>query len=127
SQPDITSYSMNIAMKVLVSVTSGFIGASVTRHLLARGLDVRVLVRPASDMGNLQGLPVERSPGELRDPVSLRRALSDCRQLYHVAAHYALWASDPQIFYDINVAGTRSLMEAAREAGLERIVYTSTI
>ena len=116
-----------MAMKVLVTGSTGFIGAAVTRHLLARGLDVRVLVRPASDMGNLQGLPVERSPGELRDPGSLRRALSGCRQLYHVAAHYALWASDPQIFYDINVTGTRHLMEAAREAGVERIVYTSTI
>src|SRR5213594_3743981 len=114
-------------MKALVTGSTGFIGAAVTRHLLARGLDVRVLVRPASDMGNLQGLPVERSPGELRDPVSLRRALSGCRQLYHVAAHYALWASDPQIFYDINVTGTRRLMEAARDSNVERIVYTSTI
>jgi len=114
-------------MKVLVTGSTGFIGAAVTRHLLARGLDVRVLVRPTSDVGNLQGLPVERSAGDLRDPVSLRRALSGCRQLYHVAAHYALWASDPQIFYDINVAGTRRLMEAAHEAGVERIVYTSTI
>lgn len=114
-------------LKALVTGSTGFIGAAVTRSLLARGLDVRVLVRPTSDLGNLHGLRVEQSPGDLRDPVSLRRALAGCNQLYHVAAHYALWAADPQVFYDINVTGTRSLMEAAREAGIERIVYTSTI
>lgn len=114
-------------MKALVTGSTGFIGAAVTRILLAHGLDVRVLVRSTSELGNLQGLHVEQSPGDLRDPVSLRRALSGCDQLYHVAAHYALWADDPQVFYDINVNGTRSLMEAAREAGVERIVYTSTI
>ena len=114
-------------MKVLVTGSTGFIGTAVTRSLLARGVEVRVLIRPSSDLGNLQGLAVERWPGDLRDPASLRRALSGCRQLYHVAAHYALWAPDPQVFYDSNVGGTKNLMEAAREAGIERIVYTSTI
>ena len=115
-----------MAIKVLVTGSTGFIGAAVTRRLLARDVDVRVLVRTTSDVGNLQGLPVERSPGDLRDPVSLRRALSGCRQLDHVAAHYALWAS-------IHRSSTTStwpalgIMEAAREAGVERIVYTSTI
>jgi dihydroflavonol-4-reductase len=114
-------------MKVLVTGSTGFIGAAVTRSLLARGMDVRVLIRPTSDLGNLQGLGVEQWPGDLRDPASLRRALSGCRQLYHVAAHYALWAPDPQVFYDSNVSGTRNLMDAAGEVGIERIVYTSTI
>ena len=114
-------------MKVLVTGSTGFIGAAVTRSLLAHGVDVRVLIRPTSDLGNLAGLGVEQCPGDLRDPVSLRRALSGCRQLYHVAAHYALWAPDPQVFYDSNVSGTRHLMEAAGQAGIERIVYTSTI
>ncbi len=114
-------------MKVLVTGSTGFIGAAVTRSLLAHGMEVRVLIRPTSDLGNLQGLAVEQWPGDLRDPASLRRALSGCRQLYHVAAHYALWAPDPQVFYDSNVSGTRHLMEAAGEAGIERIVYTSTI
>ena len=63
----------------------------------------------------------------LRDPASLRQSLNGCQQLYHVAAHYALWAKDPSIFYDINVTGTRNLLEAAREAGIERTVYCSTI
>src|SRR2546427_184894 len=114
-------------MKALVTGSTGFVGAAVTRCLLERGLDVRVLVRRDSDLRNLEGLKVEQAYGDLRDVASLRQALAGCRHLYHVAAHYALWAPDPQIFYDINVTGTRNLMEAARDSGVERIVYTSTI
>jgi dihydroflavonol-4-reductase len=114
-------------MKTLVTGSTGFIGAAVTRMLVERGTDVRVLVRPNSDLRNLEGLPVEVAFGDLRDSESLRRVLSGCRRLYHVAAHYALWAPDPRIFYDVNVAGTRALLETARDAGVERIVYTSTI
>src|SRR3970040_558865 len=114
-------------MKAWGAGSTGFIGAAVARCLLERGVDVRVLVRRDSDLGNLQGLNVEQAYGDLRDAASLRQALTGCRQLYHVAAHYALWAPNPQIFYDINVTGTRNLMEAARDVGVERIVYTSTI
>src|SRR2546426_1019351 len=114
-------------MKALVTGSTGFVGAAVTRCLLERGVDVRVLVRRDSDLRNLEGLKVEQAYGDLRDVASLRQALAGCRHLYHVAAHYALWAPDPQIFYDINVTGTRNLMEAARDSGVERIVYTSTI
>lgn len=114
-------------MKALVTGATGFIGAAVTRCLLDRGASVRVLVRRHSDGRNLAGLKVEQVYGDLLDRTTLTHALAGCRQLYHVAAHYALWAQDPQIFYDINVSGTRTLMEAARDAGVERIVYTSTI
>ncbi len=114
-------------MKALVTGSTGFIGAAVTRCLLDHGVEVRALVRRDSDLGNLAGLKVERFYGDLRDRETLRHALTGCRHLYHVAAHYALWAQDPQVFYDINVTGTRTLMEAARDAGVERIVYTSTI
>lgn len=114
-------------MKALVTGATGFVGAAVARAVAAAGADVRVLVRQDSELGNLDGLPVEHVHGDLRNPASLRHALAGCRQLYHVAAHYALWAKDPSIFYDINVTGTRLLMEAARAAGTERIVYTSTI
>jgi dihydroflavonol-4-reductase len=114
-------------MKVLITGATGFVGAAVARAVAATGGDVRVLVRQDSELGNLDGLTVEHVHGDLRNPDSLRHALAGCRQLYHVAAHYALWAKDPSIFYDINVTGTRLLMEAAREAGVERIVYTSTI
>lgn len=114
-------------MKVLITGATGFVGAAVARAVAATGADVRVLVRQDSELDNLDGLPVEHVHGDLRNPDSLRHALAGCRQLYHVAAHYALWARDPSIFYDINVTGTRLLMEAARKAGVERIVYTSTI
>jgi dihydroflavonol-4-reductase len=72
-------------------------------------------------------LTVERVEGDLRDKATLHKALTGCQQLYHVAAHYALWAKDPAIFYNINVTGTKNLLEAARDVGTERIVYCSTI
>jgi dihydroflavonol-4-reductase len=114
-------------MKVLVTGATGFIGGAVARALVRTGVDVRVLARPGSDLRNLEGLAVERVTGDLRDPASLRDALGGCRQLYHVAAHYALWARDPSVFYDTNVTGTRNLLEAARAVGVERTVYCSTI
>ncbi|MBI3603882.1 MAG: NAD-dependent epimerase/dehydratase family protein [Nitrospirae bacterium] len=114
-------------MKALVTGATGFVGAAVARALLDTGTEVRVITRPGSDLRNLAGLAVERVHGDLRDRASLRRALAGCRQLYHVAAHYALWAKDPSVFYDVNVTGTRTLLETAREVGTERIVYTSTI
>lgn len=114
-------------MKALVTGATGFVGAAVVRALLNRGVDVRVIARPGSDPSNLRSLKVEQVLGDLRDKESLRQALTGCRHLYHVAAHYALWARDPSIFYDINVVGTRNLLEAAREVGIERTVYCSTI
>jgi len=114
-------------MKALVTGATGFVGAAVARALARTGIEVRVLARPDSDLTNLKDLPVERVAGDLRDPASLRTALAGCRHLYHVAAHYALWAKHPSIFYDINVTGTRNLLEAARDVGVERTVYCSTI
>ncbi|UCE63727.1 MAG: NAD-dependent epimerase/dehydratase family protein [Nitrospirota bacterium] len=114
-------------MKALVTGATGFIGAGVTRVLLDSGIDVRVLVRPASNLKNLKGLKVESVLGDLQDPSSLRQALSGCRQLYHVAAHYALWDQDSSVFYRVNVEGTRRLLQTAAEVGIERMVYTSTI
>jgi len=114
-------------MKALVTGATGFVGGAVARVLLRAGQEVRVLARSDADLQNIQGLPVERVTGDLRDPASLKQALQGCRHLYHVAAHYALWAKDPSIFYTVNVDGTRHLMEAARDVGTERIVYCSTI
>jgi dihydroflavonol-4-reductase len=114
-------------MKALVTGATGFVGGAVARALVNSGIDVRVLARAGADLQNIQGLTVERVEGDLRDQVSLRKALTGCRHLYHVAAHYALWAKDPAIFYDVNVTGTKNLLEAARAAGTERIVYCSTI
>jgi len=82
-------------MKALVTGATGFIGSAVARALLAAGTEVRTLVRPGTDLQALDGLAVETVPGDLCDAASLRSALTGCQQLYHVAAHYALWARDP--------------------------------
>jgi dihydroflavonol-4-reductase len=114
-------------MKALVTGATGFVGAAVVRALIATGIDVRVLARRDSDFTNLQQFKLDGVYGDLRDKDSLRKALAGCQQLYHVAAHYALWARKSSIFYDVNVTGTKNLMEAARDVGTERIVYCSTI
>jgi dihydroflavonol-4-reductase len=114
-------------MRALVTGATGFVGGAVARALVRGGTDVRVLARSKSDAQNLTGLSVERVEGDLLDPASLKAALSGCQQLYHVAAYYALWAKNPAIFYDVNVTGTRNVLAAARRAGIERIVYCSTI
>ena len=114
-------------MKVLLTGATGFVGGAVARALVHRGIEVRVMARAGADLQNLKGLTVERVKGDLLDQASLHRALTGCRQLYHIAAHYALWAKDPSIFYDVNVTGTKTLLEAARDVGTERIVYCSTI
>jgi dihydroflavonol-4-reductase len=114
-------------MKVLLTGATGFVGGAVARTLVKNGIDVRVLTRAGADLQNIQHLTVERVEGDLRDQTSLRTSLTGCRQRDHVAAHSALWAKDPSIFYDINVTGTKNLLEAARDVGTERIVYCSTI
>jgi len=111
----------------LVTGATGFVGSHVARLLAGRGDRVRVLVRPSSDLRALEGLAVERAPGDLRDPGSLDRALSCVRTVFHVAADYRLWARNPQEIYESNVTGTRNLLDAARRAGVERVVYTSTV
>lgn len=114
-------------MTTLVTGASGFVGSHVVRQLVARGEPVRILVRSSSRLLALAGLPVERCVGDLRDPASLDQAVKGVGCLYHVAADYRLWARDPQEIYEANVVGTRSLLAAARRAGVERIVYTSTV
>jgi dihydroflavonol-4-reductase len=86
-----------------------------------------VLVRQGSDRSNLQGLDVEVVEGELRDPSSLRRAVADCEAIFHVAADYRLWAREPDELYQTNVTGTLNLFAAAVAAGVQRIVYTSSV
>ena len=114
-------------LKALVTGATGFIGSAVVRALVASGTHVRVLVRPQSDLRNLEQLKVEYATGDLLDSQSLLPALNGCEHLYHVGAHYALWDRNPSIFYAINVEGTKRLLEKAQEAGVQRIVYTSTI
>ncbi len=114
-------------MKVLVTGATGFVGSVVARQLLARGDEVRVLVRPASDRRNLSGLDVECIEGDLRAPASLLRACQHVDGLFHVAADYRLWARRSQDLYESNVDGTRNLMEAALASKISRIVYTSSV
>lgn len=114
-------------MTMLVTGATGFVGSVVARQLLARGESVRVLARPASDRRNLAGLPVEVVEGDLRESASLHRACRGCLGLFHVAADYRLWTPRPGELYDSNVEGTRRLMQAAIEAGIPRIVYTSSV
>jgi dihydroflavonol-4-reductase len=109
---------------VLVTGASGFVGWHVARLLTERGYRVRALVRPSS---RLRELDVEPALGDLRDPASVERAVAGCAAVYHVAADYRLWAADPSELYRSNVDGTRNVLEAARKAGVERVVYTSTV
>ena len=108
----------------LVTGASGFLGWHVARVLLERGYAVRALVRPGS---RVEGIDVEVSTGDLRDPASLDRAAAGCGLVFHVAADYRLWARNPDDLYRSNVEGTRNLLQAARNAGAERVVYTSTV
>lgn len=108
----------------LVTGASGFLGWHVARLLLARGASVRALVRQP---GGIAGLECETVQGDLRDAASLRRAVAGCGTLFHVAADYRLWVKDPAEMRRSNVDGTRDLLAAAREAGVERAVYTSTV
>ncbi len=109
----------------LVTGATGFVGWHIASQLLARGEKVRLLARDPKRLRELEG--GEPLAGDLRDPASLERAVQGCGVLYHVAADYRLWARDPEEMYRSNVEGTRSLLQAARAAGVERVVYTSTV
>lgn len=113
-------------MKALVTGATGFIGGNVVAALLARGYQVRALVRHDSPRRNLAGRDVELVVGDLSDPGSLERALRGCQVLFHVAAHYALWTPDPARVYETNVRGTANVLAAAERVGIERVVYTSS-
>ena len=88
---------------------------------------MRLLVRPSSDLHNIENLSAERTTGDLRDPASIEKALSGCEVVFHVAADYRLWVRDPEQMYRSNVEGTRTLLEAARRQGVRRVVYTSSV
>jgi dihydroflavonol-4-reductase len=111
----------------LVTGGTGFIGAHVVRALLARGREVRCLVRAGTPRDNLAGLPVEIVTGDLNDSASLARACSGADIVYHVAADYRLYARDPREIYRTNVEGTKVLLRAAGEAGVTRFVHTSSV
>ena len=114
-------------MKAFVTGATGFLGSHVARVLAEQGADLRLLVRPTSDLRNLDGLKADRVVGDLRDPASIEKAVSGCDVIFHVAADYRLWVRDPNEMYRSNVEGTRCLLEAARKQGIRRVVYTSSV
>lgn len=113
--------------RVLVTGASGFIGSAITRVLLDRGTHVVALLEPGGDHRNVEGLDVEPTIVDLRDADGVRKAVEGCRAVFHVAALYRFWARDSRQFYDVNVGGTRNVLDAVAAEGTERMVYTSTV
>jgi dihydroflavonol-4-reductase len=114
-------------MSTLVTGAAGFLGSHVARQLVARGEEVRVLMRPSSSNRAISDLSLEYVTGDLRDADSLDRAMKGVKRVFHVAADYRLWAKRPQDIYDSNVGGTKNLLNAAKRAGIEQLIYTSTV
>ncbi len=114
-------------MRTLVTGANGFVGSAVLRHLLDAGHDVRVLVRSGSNKKNLDGLLIEIVEGDLLKSATLKSAVANCNNLFHVAADYRLWIPNPETMYKTNVDGTRELMLTAADAGLDKVVYTSSV
>jgi dihydroflavonol-4-reductase len=113
-------------MRVFVTGGSGFVGNNLVELLVAEGYQVRVLVRPSSSQAQLRDLPVEIVYGDLNDP-DLTRSMRGCEAVFHVAAHYSLWQRDRELLYHSNVAGTANVLACARNAGVERTIYTSSV
>ena len=114
-------------MKCFVTGATGFLGSQVARQLLARGAELRLLVRPTSRLDNVADLAAERVTGDLRDVDSLRHGMAGCEFVFHVAADYRLWARDRNELYQSNVEGTHNILQAARDSGVRRVVYTSSV
>lgn len=118
-------------MKVFVTGSTGFVGSHVAKVLAQQGADLRLLIRKTSNMSNLSGLHAPPSlttiTGDLLDPESLRPGIHGCDFVFHVAADYRLWVRDPKQMYAANVDGTRELLRIAREEGVRRVIYTSSV
>jgi dihydroflavonol-4-reductase len=114
-------------MPIFLTGATGFLGSHVARALADQGADLRLLVRPTSNLKNLEGLRAETATGDLRDPASLEKAMSGCDKVFHVAADYRLWVRDPAEMYRSNVEGTRAILDAARKSKVRCVVYTSSV
>jgi dihydroflavonol-4-reductase len=114
-------------MNIFLTGATGFVGHHVAKALAAEGAQLRLLVRKTSNLANLEGIAGETHVGDLSEPESLRPALAGCDAVVHVAADYRLWIPDPKAMYRANVDGTRELLRMAREAGVPRVVYTSSV
>lgn len=114
-------------MKSLVTGATGLIGSSIVRELLKDGKEVKVLVRKSSNTKNIDGLDFERAYGDIRDKESVKAALKGCDTFYQAAALYEFWGPKKKDYYDVNVEGTKSALQAALEQGVAKVVYTSSI
>ncbi len=114
-------------MKVFVTGATGFVGSHVAQELSRHGADLRILIRSSSRLSNLEGIPAETVVGDLLQVDALRSAVSGCDAVMHVAADYRLWVTDPEKMNATNVTGTRELLRIAREEGVGRVVYTSSV
>jgi dihydroflavonol-4-reductase len=114
-------------LKVFVTGATGFVGSHVAQELSRHGADLRILVRSSSKLANLEGIPAETVVGDLLQVDTLRSALAGCDAVLHVAADYRLWVTDPDKMHATNVTGTRELLRLAREQGVPRVVYTSSV
>ncbi|RXH56084.1 hopanoid-associated sugar epimerase [Granulicella sibirica] len=114
-------------MKVFLTGATGFVGSHVARAYCAAGADLRLLTRSTSNLKGLEGIPAETVVGDLRQPETFRSALEGCDAVVHVAADYRLWVRDPDAMHAANVGGTRELLRMAREAGVGKVVYTSSV
>ena len=114
-------------MTTLLTGATGFLGSAIARELLKDGRTLKLLIRKNTDTRNIDDLDCEVVYGDLRERESLKSALTGCKTLYHTAAYYSLWSRDKEIIYDINVQGTRNILESALEADVEKVVYTSTV
>ncbi len=113
--------------RVVITGASGFIGSAVARAVQARGAEVVALVEPGADDRNLESIDAERIVADIRDDSAVLAACKGARFVFHLAAVYRFWARDPRIFYDVNIGGTLSVLDAVRAAGCERLVFTSTV
>jgi dihydroflavonol-4-reductase len=114
-------------MKAFVTGATGFVGSHVARLLAAQGAELRLLIRSFSRTENIEALKAERVVGDLTDAESLKKGMQGCEWAFHVAADYRLWVREPDEMYRANVEGTRAILRAAQEAGVRRVVYTSSV
>src|SRR6516225_7930055 len=113
--------------RVVITGASGFIGSAVARAVRARGAHVVAVVEPGADSRNLDQIDAERVTADIRDAAAVRDACKGARFVFHLAAIYRFWARDPRVFYDVNVGGTLNVLDAARAAACERLVFTSSV
>src|SRR5215472_2081912 len=114
-------------MKAFITGATGFVGSHVARALAAEGAELRLLVRPTSRKDNIADLRAETVVGDLKEPESLKKAMTGCEFVFHVAADYRLWVRDPAEMYRANVDGTRAIIDAAQKSGVRRVIYTSSV